>query len=228
MKRERVITAIREVPELENQLTFASPAQSALNAAGISRRSFLQGAGVLLVGFSTHGLLGTALAQGRGRGPGDPSVPNPNQLDSWLSIAADGGVRVYTGKVELGQGSSTVQIQLIAEELSVPFESVQLYAGDTSVTPDQGVTSGSQTTPTNFNHGALAQAGATARQALLRMASQRLSVPVEQLSVADGVVTAKSDPSKRVTYGELVAGNKFTLPLDPDAKRKPQIGRAHV
>ena len=226
MKRERVITANREVSEVENrptekELLFASPAQSALHAAGISRRSFLTGAGVLLVGFSARGLLSTALAQGRGRGPADPSVPNPGQLDSWLAIGSDGSVTAFTGKVELGQGSSTTQIQLIAEELSVPFERVTLIAGDTARTPDQGVTSGSQTTPTNFNNGALALAGATARQSLLRMASQRLSVPVEQLSISDGVVTAKSDPSKHISYGELVAGKKFELALDPQAKRKP-------
>jgi hypothetical protein len=210
MKRGHVITANREVPELENrpaekELTFASPAQSALNAAGMSRRSFLTGAGVLLVGFSTKGLLGTAtaFAQGRGRGPVDPSVPNPGQLDSWLAIGSDGSITAFTGKVELGQGSSTTQIQLIAEELSVPFERVTLIAGDTARTPDQGVTSGSQTTPTNFNHGALAQAAATAREMLLRTASQRLSVPVEQLSMNNSLIWIKSDPSKHISYAEL-------------------------
>ena len=73
------------------------------------------------------------------------------------------------------------------------------------MTPDQGVTSGSQSHPTNFNNGALAQAGATARQAFLRMASQRLGVPVDQLTAANGVISVKTDPSKQVTYGQLLA-----------------------
>src|SRR4029077_17081856 len=110
----------------------------------------------------------------------------------------------YTGKVELGQGISTAQIQLVAEELCVPFERVKLIAGDTSMTPDQGVTSGSQSTPTNFNDGALAKAAATARQALLRMASQRLGVPADQLTAVDGVIAAANDSTKKVSYGELV------------------------
>ncbi len=201
---------------------LAPDAQAALNKAGFSRRAFLQGAGALIITFSARGLVGTAFAQGRGRGGAvDPTIPNPQQLDSWLAINADGSVTAYTGKVELGQGVSTAQIQLVAEELCVPFERVNLVYGDTAMTPDQGVTSGSQTHPTNFNEGALARAGATARQALLRMASQRLGVPVEQLAVANGVVSVKTDASKQVTYGQLVAGNKFQLALDPQAKRKP-------
>ena len=47
-----------------------------------------------------------------------------NQLDSWIAIAADGSVTAYTGKGELGQGISTAQTQLVAEELCVPFDRV--------------------------------------------------------------------------------------------------------
>lgn len=201
---------------------LAPEARAALQNAGFSRRAFLKGAGALIVSFSATGIVGTALGQGRGRGgPADPTVPNPQQLDSWLAIDANGAVTAYTGKVELGQGISTAQMQLVAEELSVPFERVTLVYGDTDRAPDQGVTSGSQSHPTNFNNGALALAGATARQALLRMASQRLGVPVEQLSVANGVVSVRTDPSRQVTYGQLVAGREFQLTLDPQAKRKP-------
>jgi nicotinate dehydrogenase subunit B len=201
---------------------LAPEARAALREAGFSRRAFLQGAGALIVTFSASGIVGTAFGQGRGRGGAvDPTLPNPQQLDSWLAIDANGAVTAYTGKVELGQGISTAQMQLVAEELSVPFERVTLIYGDTSMTPDQGVTSGSQSHPTNFNNGALALAGATARQALLRMASQRLGVPLEQLTAANGVISVRTDASRRVTYGQLVAGNKFELALDPQAKRKP-------
>jgi nicotinate dehydrogenase subunit B len=144
-----------------------------------------------------------------------------NRLDSWIAIAADGSVTAYSGKEELGQGISTAQMQLVAEELCVPFHRVKLIYCDTALTPDQAYTSGSQSHPANFNHANLAQAGATAREALLRMASQQLGVPVDQLATADGVIRAKGDPSKKVTYGQLVGGKKFNLTLDPNAKRKP-------
>ena len=200
--------------------TLTDDAAAALGRAGFSRRSFLAGAGALIVSFSMKGALETAAAQGPFEG-GTAGSPPLNQLDSWIAIAADGGVTAYTGKAELGQGISTAQIQLVAEELCVPFNRVNLIYCDTAITPDQGITSGSQSHPTNFNQKNLAQAAATAREALLELASKRLNVPADQLIAAEGVISAKSDPAKKVGYGELVGGKKFEIKLDPNVKRKP-------
>ncbi|HYR87839.1 MAG TPA: molybdopterin cofactor-binding domain-containing protein [Terriglobia bacterium] len=187
----------------------------------LSRRKFLKGSGALIVGFSAAGLTarfatspGSVAAQGI-NGPGS------NQLDSWIAIGADGHVTVYTGKCELGHGLYTSQMQLIAEELSVPFEHVKLIQCDTAFTPDQGTTSGAQSHPTNFNQGNLALAGATAREALLERASTRLGISVDQLAVKEGVISAKADPTKKVSYGELIGGRTFSIALNPNAKRKP-------
>ena len=106
-----------------------------------------------------------------GRAP-SPGSPRLSDLDSWIAIAADGSVTAYSGKEELGQGISTAQKQLVAEELCVPFDRVNLIYCDTALTPDQAYTSGSQSHPANFNHGNLAQACATAREALLKLASE--------------------------------------------------------
>ena len=134
-------------------------AAAALGRAGFSRRSFLVGAGALIVSFNMRGALQTAAAQGLFEG-GTAGSPPLNQLDSWIAIAGDGSVTAYAGKAELGQGISTAQIQLVAEELCVPFDRVKLIYSDTAMTPDQGITSGSQSHPTNFNHKNLAQAAA--------------------------------------------------------------------
>jgi len=198
-------------------------ARRALERSGFSRRGFLKASGALIVGFSIADRYGDAQGpQGPG-GAGGPSPGSPPiiQLDSWIAIAADGSVTGYSGKEELGQGISTAQTQLVAEELSVPFNRVKLIYCDTAMTPDQAYTSGSQSHPANFNHANLAQAGATAREALVKMASQQLGVPVDKLTAADGVISAKGDPTKKVTYGQLVGGKKFNLTLDPKAKRKP-------
>ena len=197
--------------------TLTPDARAALERAGFLRRDFLKGAGALIVGFST-GAMRTAHAQFGGPSPGSPPI---NQLDSWIAIAADGRVTAYSGKEELGQGISTAQAQLVAEELSVPFNRVNLIYCDTALTPDQAYTAGSQSHPANFNRNNLAQAGATAREALFRLASERLSVPVDQLTASDGVIRLKSDPSKALGYGQLVAGRRFNLQVDPNAKRKP-------
>jgi nicotinate dehydrogenase subunit B len=195
-------------------------ALKALERSVLSRRAFMKGSGALIVGFSA-----AALADRIGLDPGGISAQRldgagSNQLDSWIAIGADGHVTAYTGKCELGHGLYTAQMQLVAEELSVPFGRVTLIQCDTALTPDQGTTSGAQSHPTNFNQGNLALAGATAREALVQRASARLGVPVDQLSVADGVVSVRTDPSKKVSYGELVGGRPFTMALNPAAKRK--------
>ncbi len=196
---------------------FTHEAQTALDKTGLgsNRRDFLKATGALIVGFSLADSE-TLNAQERAAAGSPPA----GQVDSWIAIAADGRVIGYTGKEELGQGIVTAQVQLVAEELAVPVEHVTLIYCDTSMTPDQGVTSGSQSHIANFNHENLAQAGATAREALLQMASQKLGVPVDQLTAWDSVISVKNDASKKVTYGELIGGKKFALAVNKAAKRK--------
>ena len=183
----------------------------------LSRRDFLTRSGALVVSFTMAPLLEPL---GSGQGPFDTHLShiNPARLDSWIALGADGIVTAYTGKCDFGQGMYTAQTQLVAEELCLPIERVHLIQCDTSVTPDQGTTSGSQSTPTNFNTSGLAQAAATAREALIKMAAQRLRVPARQLTAGNGFVTAKG--GRRVSYGDLVAGKKFNLTLDPTVKRR--------
>src|SRR5262249_27318160 len=134
-------------------------------------------------------------------------------LDSWLAIAADGGVTAYTGKCELGQGMQTAQVQLVAEEPGVAVGRVRLIQCDTALVPDQGTTSGSQSHPTNFNTRNLALAAASARQTLLRLAATRLGVDAGELAAAGAVVSSTRDASKRVTYADLIGGRRFNVPL---------------
>jgi nicotinate dehydrogenase subunit B len=176
------------------------------------RRDFLKSSGALIVSFSMTGRPGLA----QFGGPVTGSLPL-NQLDSWIAIAADGSVTAFSGKEELGQGISVAQAQLVAEELCVPFQRVTLIYCDTAFTPDQAYTAGSQSHPANFNHANLAQACATARETLMRLASERLGVPADQLTANDGAI---GNAAKKVTYGELIGGRKFNLTIDPGAKRK--------
>jgi CO/xanthine dehydrogenase Mo-binding subunit len=199
--------------------SWTHDAGAALNRLVWSRRDFIKGAGCLIVGFSASEAIltpGRAEAQASGVPPAEQ-----DPLDSWLAIGEDGRVTAYTGKCELGQGLYTAQLQLIAEELVVPLDRVSLVQCDTARTPDQGTTSGSQSHPTNFNDRNLAQAAATAREALLRMAASRLRLPVEQLDVEDGVIRSRTDREKRAAYGELVGGKTFQISVDTAARRRP-------
>jgi len=186
---------------------------------GETRRDFLKSSGALVICFSATSLEPFALEQGRGGGAQRSQV-DAKLLDSWIGVAADGSVFAHTGKCELGQGIQTAQTQLIAEELSVAVDRVKLVMCDTSICPDQGTTSGSQSHPTNFNHANLALACATAREALIDLAATRLGVPRDQITVDRGVARARTDPQKNVTYAELVGGKAFSIPVNPSAKRK--------
>jgi nicotinate dehydrogenase subunit B len=182
-----------------------------------SRRDFLKGCGALIVSFSA-----APLTQSSGNAQGQfathPGHIDPDKLDSWLAIGADGTITAYTGKCDFDQGIFTAQTQLIAEELCVPIARVKLIECDTAITPDQGTTSGSQTTPTNFNDENLALAAATAREALISLAARQLGEPVERLKLDNGVITSSS--GRQVTYADLVGSKHFNLPLNPTAKRR--------
>ncbi len=185
----------------------------------MNRRDLLKGSGALIVGFVASrgaatlsiGSSDVALAQ---------SARTAADVDSWLVVGADGIVTAYTGKCELGQGLHTAQVQLVAEELDVPVARVRLVMCDTSRTPDQGTTSGSQSHPTNFNHANLALAAASAREALIALGATRLGVSRNALRADAGFVVVRSDPAQRVAYADLVGGKSFDVPLDPNVKRK--------
>ena len=115
----------------------------------ISRRGFLAAGGALVVSFSL--LPATRLlaqqAQAVAKPPG--SLGNTPMLDAWIRIGADGGVTVFTGKAELGQGIKTALIQVAAEQLGVQPARIDLITADTSRTPDEGFTAGSRSLTAN-------------------------------------------------------------------------------
>jgi nicotinate dehydrogenase subunit B len=171
-----------------------------------SRRAMLKGGGALVVSFSLVPLMGEAFAQ---QAPaGKPLALT--EVDSYLVIDAKGAVTVYSGKVDLGTGVQTALAQMAAEELDVPFSRVTVIQGDTATTPEQGSTWGSLSIQIGGIQ--IRQASAAAKAALLEEAAKRLGVKKEDLRVADGVVTGGG---KRVTYGELIGGNRFSIKLDP-------------
>jgi nicotinate dehydrogenase subunit B len=192
--------------------------QSLFDQSGASRRDFLKGAGMLIIGFSMTGSRSGKLAA---QSPTNPTgLVDATQVDSWIVIGADESVTAYSGKCEFGQGFSTVQTQLVAEELFVPLNRVNVIFCDTGLTPDQGVTSGSQSHPTEFGSAGLRQALATARDMLFQMASQYLNVPMSQLTVKDGVISAQGVSAQQVSYGQLIQGKRFNLTVSSKAVPK--------
>ena len=114
------------------------------------------------------------------------SLEKNSRLSQWLRVHRDGTVSIYSGKVEIGQGILTALAQIAAEELGIALERIRMVAADTSVSPDEGVTSGSLSI--QDSGAALRGACAQARALLLERAAARLGVPAGDLQVKDGVV----------------------------------------
>ena len=186
-----------------------------MDAHAMTRREFITGGWALIVGFSLAGQVSAARAQTSGT---PVKTVAGDEVDAYLAIAKDGTVTVYSGKVDLGTGTSTALPQIAAEELDVPLQAVRLVEGDTALVPDQGPTWGSLSIQVGGVQ--LRQAAATARKALLEMAAQRLGAPVSDLEVTEGVIRAKGDAARTVSYGQLIGDAEFHLKLDKNAPLK--------
>ncbi|HEX6094881.1 MAG TPA: molybdopterin cofactor-binding domain-containing protein [Thermoanaerobaculia bacterium] len=176
-----------------------------MTATTFDRREFckLLGGGIVVLMTTPPADL---FAQQR-RAPSYPEDPN-----AYLRIDEKGHVTLYSGKVEMGQGINTSLSQMAAEELGVPLDAITIVMGDTDLVPyDQG-TWGSLTT--RFFGPAVRAAAAEARTVLMKLASEKLGVPREQLTLANGVVSAGG---KKVTYGELAAGKTIARLVDEKA-----------
>lgn len=141
----------------------------------------------------------------------------PTDYNAFLQIDADGMVRGFTGKIEMGQGPITSLAQMLADELDVAYDQVKMIMGDTDLCPWDMGTFGSLTTRV-FGIPFRA-AAAEARGVLLTLASEQLKVPLTQLEVREGLITDTRDPGNRISYGQLAKGRKIERYLD----QKPAV-----
>jgi isoquinoline 1-oxidoreductase len=168
-----------------------------------NRREFLKRLGGGIFIFVTLGdwtMAQEAARQRGGRG-------TPSDFNAFLRIGEDGRVTCFTGKIEMGQGPITSLPQMLAEELEVPLDSVDIVMGDTDRCPWDMGTFGSMTTR-SFGPALLA-AAAEARTVLMELAAEALQVPQEWLVAKDGVVFDGRNKDLRRTYGELAKGKKI-------------------
>jgi len=196
---------------LDETLEIAPPdSANAPRCFALDRRAFLQlfGGGLLVCLTGDH-----AWAQEAGRG-GFARQPVPNDISAWLHIAADNRVTVFTGKVEVGQNIRTSLAQLVAEELSVPFDAITMVMGDTDLVPYDAGTFGSQSTPQMGPR--LRNMAAAARQALLELAAKQWNCDAASLVIANGKVTAPN-ANQSLTYGQLTRDEKLVAAVSSAA-----------
>ena len=185
------------------------------DAGHVSRRAFLRATGVLVVGFA---LPDRAFAQ---MAPAAKAAlaksVNAADVDGFLAIGADGTITVFCGKVDLGQGLRIAFRQMVAEELGCAVDRIVLVEGDTALTPDQGPTAGS----TGITRGGvqIRQAAATAREALLGLAAERLGRARTELIAVESAVRPRQGGSG-MSFAEIVGDKRFDLKIDAKAPLK--------
>jgi nicotinate dehydrogenase subunit B len=185
-------------------------------SAAFSRRALLQAGGALVVSIGAPVTFDFAHAAADAMIAGAKPPLTPDQLSSYIAVNADGTISAFFGKMDMGQGLFVAVGQIVAEELDVPFKSVKVFMGDTATSVNQGGASGS----TGLQEGGkqMRMAAAEARRVLVEMAADKLGLAADQLTVTDGVVHAKSDAAKKVSYADLIGGRYFNVHLDWNKK----------
>jgi isoquinoline 1-oxidoreductase len=188
----------------------------------MNRREFLKRMGVLgggiIIGFHTL----DRQAWARRPRTGFLGGGIPTDFNAFLRIGADNRVALYTGKIEMGQGAMTSIPQLLAEELHVDYDAVDIVMGDTDLCPWDAGTFGSL----SIRHFGifLREAAGEARGVLMQLAADQLKSPIDRLVTQNGYVYDPSNPGRRISYGELTKGNiiekhlKDVPPLKPSSE----------
>ena len=175
----------------------------------MNRRSFFEvlGSGIAIT-FSFTNAIGKTLTDG---------VPE-DQVAAWIHVGEKGNVTIYSGKAEVGQNIRTSLAQIVAEELPVPLDKIDMVLGDTELTPYDRGTFGSRSIP--YMGPQLRKAAASARELLIDMAATQWKVDRSTLFMEEGVVKNRST-KQSMEIGELTKGQKLLKPINDKVEVTP-------
>jgi nicotinate dehydrogenase subunit B len=193
-----------------------------------NRRTFLKSAGTLTIGFSLWG--GCWVASDTAENQSAPlefprALQRHPRINAWLQVLADGRVRIFSGKVELGQGIRIAIKQVAAEELNLALDQVEVVLAETGRTPDEGYTAGSASIQGSAM--SVRYAAAAAREKLLRLAAAKLQLPVSQLQCTKGWIQSQGG-SQKLTFHELLQGQQIEEEVQAPLRLKPKSEYLYV
>src|SRR2546427_10517883 len=145
------------------------------------------------------------MAKHRGRGMStleDPTgmIQNGDPSQAWIKLKPDGRVDVFSGTVDIGQGSRTVHTQIVADTLGVPFEWV---TNDNTNTDSSAVCTGSFASRGTFIGGnAVRFAAEQARERILQIASKELEIAPSDLDIVESEVVAEGAPDLKIRIAD--------------------------
>lgn len=182
-----------------------------------TRRQFLKASGCLTIGFSIGGIsLGNGV---NGAAELPESIKRFPNINAWIEVLADGRMRIFTGKAELGQGIRTAIAQVAAEELELQMDNVEVVLADTLRTPNEGYTVGSGSIEQSAM--AVRYAAAAAKMKLLELASNKLKQPPQALTITNGKVYTQNKTNS-LSFADLLEGKQIGGQVTEPIKLKPK------
>src|SRR2546427_1588460 len=152
------------------------------------------------------------MAKHRGRGFATIEYPtgmnqNGDPSQAWIKLKPDGRVDVFSGTVDIGQGSKTVHTQIVADALGVPYDWVTM---DNTNTDSSAVCTGTFASRGTFIGGnAVRLAAERVRERILDIASKELEIDASDLEIADGEVVAKGAPQKKIGVADVAGAAPY-------------------
>ena len=152
------------------------------------------------------------MAVHRGKGLATVEYPtgmnqNGDPSQAWIKVKPDGRVDVFSGTSDIGNGSKTVQSQIVAETLGVPYDWITYDNSNTDSSPMCTGTFASRATFVAGN--AVLKAARQVRERILAIAARELEIDPEDLEVADGTVSVKGTPAKSMGVDEVAGAATF-------------------
>ena len=142
----------------------------------------------------------------------DPTAAAPFLPNAWLELDSDGGVKIWCGKSEVGQGVCTALPMLVAEELCCDWRRVQVVQADLDPKYGDQLTGGSLSVRTSYEN--LRKAGAAAREMLISAAAIEWNVPHSECLAENSSVHHPST-SRSFAYSQLFAAPRHNFNLLP-------------
>jgi isoquinoline 1-oxidoreductase subunit beta len=192
----------------------------------VTRREALLGATGALVIAGVLGRSATA-ADARAKAAMRQEVP----VTAWVRISPDDSVTLVASQSEMGQGTSTTLAAVLADELYLPFERVQLeFSPFDPAYRDpvyQWMFTGNSQSISSF-YEVMRKMGAAAREMLLQAASEHLGVPASDLTTSAGSIKHSSS-GRAVTFGEVAsAASRLPVPAKPKLRTDSSLDGSRV
>jgi len=138
-------------------------------------------------------------------------LTGPSSIRDWLDFREAGRVRLFCGKVEIGQGILTALAQIASASLGVNVERMSVTSGDTRISPNEGYTGSSMSVEVSGI--AILRAALSARRILLQEAARVLNAGLDSLTVSDGAILCDGQPTG-VDYWRLAQTADLSAAVD--------------